>query len=456
MGIKNLKALLLSHGSLTPHEPDGDERFPAVFVDGFSVMMTMAYSCADEDEFRAAVEERVQHWTSVAESGRLVVFLDRGEIPIKQPLREQRRKATRDRAARHREFIAAAEADAAAEAAVTPEDREKEKEKDEHAEFAEEIRAEKQLKLQRIRFQLSIASHDVVRSLIASTLARAGEAVEVVFCDGVDAEMVMCARGRAEAERCGRWPLLVTTDQDALLFTSTDRMEKIVSTVSACYAFRPTAEAEYLCKLAALANGCDFFPGLGGICVSVESLRRAALFPEFSARNAAVSLCTRPMRLATQDALEPEVAAEAVDFIARYAAGDENIYREVPPGACCGRAFVRCALAAEWAESLPAPTGLGVVADMIACLPERRDPSPAEVERLMALEARARGARVTDAMLAQTAQLLGYGAGAGADAAAVFAVSGAKGLMRRLCDTSMFFNAEYVEIESEPRLLKLR
>ncbi len=452
MGIKNLKALLLSHGALTPHEPGGDERFPAVFVDGFSVMMTMAYSCADEDEFRAAVEERVQHWMSVSESGRIVVFLDRGEIPIKQPLRDQRRKATRDRAARHREFIAAAEADAAAEAVGARED----KQEDDHAEFAEEIRAEKQLKLQRIRFQLSIANHEVVKSLIESTLARAGDAVEIVFCDGVDAEMVMCARGRAEAERRGRWPLLVTTDQDALLFTSTDRDEKIVSTVSACYAFRPTESTEYLCKLAALANGCDFFPGLGGICVSVESLRRATLFPEFSVRNAAVSLCTRPMRLSTQDALEPEAAAEVVDFIRRYAAGDERIYREVPPGACCGRAFVRGALAAEWAEALPAATGLSVVADMIACLPARRDPAPEEVERLLALEARARGARVTDAMLAQTAQLLGYGASAGADGASAFAVSGAKGLMCRLRGTAMFFNAEYVEIESEPRLLKLR
>nr|AAP21120.1 G5R-like protein [Orf virus] len=298
-------------------------------------MMTMAYSCADEDEFRAAVEERVQHWMSVSESGRIVVFLDRGEIPIKQPLRDQRRKATRDRAARHREFIAAAEADAAAEAVGARED----KQEDEHAEFAEEIRAEKQLKLQRIRFQLSIANHEVVKSLIESTLARAGDAVEIVFCDGVDAEMVMCARGRAEAERRGRWPLLVTTDQDALLFTSTDRDEKIVSTVS---------------------------------------------------------------------------------------------------------------------DALPAATGLSVVADMIACLPARRNPAPEEVERLLALEARARGARVTDAMLAQTAQLLGYGASAGADGASAFAVSGAKGLMCRLRGTAMFFNAEYVEIESEPRLLKLR
>lgn len=438
MGIKKLKALLQRHGSLKSYEPRDDERYPAVFVDGFSVMMTMAYACSDEDEFRCAVSERVQFWRRIAEDGRLVVFLDRGEIKIKQPLRDQRRRAAKDRSGRHREFVEREEREA----------REREPPRDE--EFAEEIRAEKQLKLQRIRFQLTLASHDTIKFLISSTLRE--EPVEVIYCDGVDAEMVMCAQGRAEAEGGGRWPLLVTTDQDALLFTSTDRRPKVISTVSSCHLFSPTAEAEYLCKLAALANGCDFFPGLGGVGVSPESVARAALFSEFTPRNAAVSLCTRPMRLDVAPLARAE--AEAVcAFIERYAGGDEDIYDTLPPEGCCGRAFIRLALNEEWAESdLPEPTGLGAAADMIVGLPARRSPPPAEVAEL---ERAARTARASEQLLGRVAELLGYAAVAPPAPRAEFAVSASRGLMRRLRRTEFFFNSRGVEIESEPRLLKL-
>ncbi|AKC03339.1 hypothetical protein BVTX09c5_041 [Bovine papular stomatitis virus] len=440
MGIKNLKALLMSQGSLKPYEPADGERHPAVFVDGFSVLMTMAYSCMDEDEFRSSVEERIQHWTRVSASEKLVVFLDRGDIPIKQPLRDQRRRAIKERVNRHREIVARADADDG------PAD---------DGDFAEEIRTEKQLKLQRIRFQLSIANHDVVRSLITCTLQRAGGAVEIVYCDGVDAEMVMCTRGREEAARNGRWPLLVTTDQDALLFTSTDRMEKFVSTVSACYRYLPTDETEYLCKLAALTNGCDFFPGLAGISVGVESVRRMTLFREFNARNVAMSLCTRAMRLAAAERASAEAVADMISFIDRYARGDEGIYGAAPPSACCGRAFIRAALCEEWGDA-PPPTGLGAVADMIVGLPERREPPPEDVERLAELEASSRRGRVTDAQLARAAELLGYRVAEGDsdDAAAAIGVS-AKGVFRRLGASRVFFNPEHVEIESESRLLKL-
>ncbi|AIZ77292.1 putative FEN-1 like endonuclease [Parapoxvirus red deer/HL953] len=457
MGIKNLKALLLSHGSLKPYEPAEGERYPAVFVDGFSVLMTMAYSCADEEEFRTAVAERVQHWTRIADAGRLVVFLDRGEIAIKQPLREQRRRATRERANRNRAIVAKAEAEDLEEQKRLRDNREARDAQERQPappddEFAEEIRAEKQLKLQRIRFQLSIASHDVVKSLIASALRSAGENVETVYCDGVDAEMVMCTRGRAAAEAGGRWPLLVTTDQDALLFTATDRLPKVVSTVSACYLFTPTAETEYLCKLAALTNGCDFFPGLGGISVSVESLSRMALFEEFTPANVAASLCTRPMRLAGVERAERAAVADAVSFIERYARGDEGIYRCVPPDACCGRSFILGA-ALDDADALLAPTGLGVVADMIMHLPPQREPTPEELALLEDMEARARAGRVIDAHVMRTAELLGYSE-CQADLATT-SVSAAKGVLLRLRGTRAFVNAEHLEIESEPRLLKL-
>ncbi|WZD65648.1 FEN-1 like endonuclease [Bovine papular stomatitis virus] len=439
MGIKNLKALLMSHGSLKPYEPADDECYPAVYVDGFSVLMTMAYACMDEDEFRSSVEERIQHWTRVSATEKLVVFLDRGDIPIKQPLREQRRRAIKDRVSRYKELVSRADA---------------EDEPADDGEFAEEIRTEKQLKLQRIRFQLSIANHDVVRSLITSTLQRAGGAVEIVYCDGVDAEMVMCTRGREEAARCGHWPLLVTTDQDALLFTSTDRMEKFVSTVSACYRYLPTDETEYLCKLAALTNGCDFFPGLAGISVGVESVRRMTLFRAFNARNAAASLCTRPMRLDAAERASAEAVADIISFIDRYARGDEGIYGAAPPSACCGRAFVRAALYEEWGAAAP-PTGLGPVADMIVGLPERREPTPEDVERLAELEAGSRRGRASNAQLALAAELLGYRVADESESAAAAVAVSAKGVFRRLAGTRAFFNPECVEIESESRLLKL-
>lgn len=246
MGIKNLKAILLQHKSLSPICARGP--YQELFVDFMGLYISVAYSVTGVQELMAAVRDKVHHWHELG--AHVSLFVDRGHIAIKTPLRTQRRANLQSQRERKRAAVVSLEAQIC--------------ELDIHDEFYEEMRAGLETQLGRCRFFMYLAEDKNLYTIMENILDAMPPWVAVVHCDNVDAEFAMCARARDHAQATGEWPVLISHDQDTLCLSCTDMLPKIVHSANAEYILRPCAYTVYLVKLTLLINGCDFLPGLRG------------------------------------------------------------------------------------------------------------------------------------------------------------------------------------------------
>ncbi|AYO87520.1 TPA_asm: MC060R [Molluscum contagiosum virus] len=346
MGIKNLKALLLQHESLLARELPGEHA--AVFVDFMGVYIAAAYSAGSARELRSTMNAKLQAWR--ARAPRVVLFVDRGVIDIKRALRQRRQDSIAAACARKREAVRAL---AARASALDPADPF-------YAETREGLRA----RIRKARFYLFLAEAGNLYRLRDELLAAAPPGVAVVHCDEVDAEFEMCARALALARSTGRWPLLVSNDQDTLCLACADALPKAIASAGAEYELWPSTHAVYLAKLTVLLNGCDFFPGLAGLAVTRDTLPRFRLFEDFSMRNVLRSLAFRDYAL--RGAARVEDARAILRFIERYVALERAVYREPPPPPMSVHAFLRAALAPLWAPLAAARAAGTALLDALA------------------------------------------------------------------------------------------
>ncbi|ANS71143.1 fen1-like nuclease [Pteropox virus] len=335
MGIKNLKLLLVNQHTLKQCVEFPNGKYPGVFVDTMSIFMTLAYACGSQEELICAFAEKIQYWKSLGSD--VILFVDKGEITIKTKLREKRKKVLT----------------AAVEKKITDRDSILETIKcleNNQDEFADEMLADAQLKLEKKMFHISLGESVFVNNLVGKIISMLGEDVTVKVCEGIDAEMQMCIDAYQVAVETGLWPILASGDQDALLFATIDDLPKYFDTLSCIYEFLPCAYSAYISKLAVLANGCDFFPGLKGIMLTQKSIENMELFETFNAENAAISLATRNLVYTKGFDTLKAPCDEIVDFINRYAAGDITIYDDSLLEECDARCFIFTALRKKWLE----------------------------------------------------------------------------------------------------------
>ncbi|CCD83231.1 predicted FEN-1 endonuclease [Squirrelpox virus] len=431
MGVKNLLAVLSEHGSVT-EEPGPGGRFPAVFVDSMSIFRALAYFADCRETLRLSFVDLISQLLEVGD--RVVLFVDSGQIPIKDELRARRRQAAARTVERQEAEIVELErlAEARRAESAAADDMLDRGETEAHA---------RALKL---RFQVTAAAPGAAEALLAEVLRHPPPRTTVVAREGVDAELEMCRRALEEAAVGGAWPLLVSTDQDTVLMATADRLPKVVRTASKWFRVLPTLETEYLAKLTVLVNGCDFFAGLAGVQLDRRALARAALFGEFTAYNAArsvVALSKGRPRGSGDEAVDAEAI---VSFVNRYAGADPSIYEGAPPGASA-RGFALAGLAAAWRAFRRWPEGASPLAAMILGLEPRRAISPGELDTLARVERFYRAKPPSREAVAAVAAILGYStAGEGE---VVMALVDGRPMARH--EDGFYFNASCI-IENAP------
>ncbi|AST09475.1 FEN1-like nuclease [NY_014 poxvirus] len=333
MGIKNLKKLLTKNKSLVLVEDGINRKYDGVFVDTMSIYVAVANCYTNMDDLTNVFRKYIQKWIKIGNT--VTLFIDKGTINIKEPIRDKRRensKLTRERKRKDLENIKL----------------EIDKVKDQEL-MADEIITDMQLKMNKLAFQLYLLdSNNIKTSLktILSTLDDQDNNITTIYCDNKDAEFVMCLEARKQFSDRGTWPLIVSTDQDTMLFTSVDRHPKMIKTLTQLFRFIPTAEDEYLSKLAVLINGCDFFPGLYGSSLTTDNLDKIKLFSEFTLDNILTSLVFKNYykRPTTNDTVD---VYKIINFINNYA-NLEDVYSEDTPLQCTIQDFIFSALKERW------------------------------------------------------------------------------------------------------------
>ncbi|UXP55648.1 FEN1-like nuclease, partial [Monkeypox virus] len=246
MGIKNLKSLLLENKSLTILDDNLYKVYNGIFVDTMSIYIAVANCVRNLEELTTVFIKYVNGW--VKKGGHVTLFIDRGSIKIKQDVRDKRRKyskLTKDRKMLELEKCTSEIQN------VT-------------GFMEEEIKAEMQLKIDKLTFQIYLSDYDNIKISLNEILTHFNnnENVTLFYCDERDAEFVMCLEAKTQFSTTGEWPLIISTDQDTMLFASADNHPKMIKNLTQLFKFVPSAEDNYLAKLTALVNGCDFFPGL--------------------------------------------------------------------------------------------------------------------------------------------------------------------------------------------------
>ncbi|QGN68056.1 FEN1-like nuclease [Equine molluscum contagiosum-like virus] len=348
MGIKNLKSLLLRHKSLSPAAAPA--RHEHAFVDFMGVFIAAAYSVSSARELRRTLDAKMAHWRALAAG--VVLFVDRGDIANKLALRKRRKDSQQAQCERKRRELRAL---AARKAALDRAD----------ALYAEQ-RAEIDARARKTRFYLFLCSENNLYRLLDAALAALPAGLSVVYCDEVDAEFEMCARARACARSTGRWPLLLSNDQDTLCLACADTLPKtVLGAAGEAHLLRPCADTVYLAKLTVLVNGCDFFSGLAGLALTPRTFARFALFSEFTLGNVLRSLVHK--NYALRGAARADVGA-VLRFIDAYVSLERDVYRAPPPPPLSVQDFLLGALAPRWDAFAAALQGGSVLEQLHSAL----------------------------------------------------------------------------------------
>ncbi|APG58269.1 putative nuclease G5 [BeAn 58058 virus] len=147
----------------------------------------------------------------------------------------------------------------------------------------------------------------------------------------------MCKEAKNIADIKNKWPCLISTDQDSLLFSSCDENKKFIRTMKSLYVYIPCSKSRYLSKLVALVNGCDYFLGLSGMCITNKSLPNIKLFDDFTLENILQSIVTKNYFNKTKRNIDVN---NIIQFIDRYSDLDYDIYDIDIPEQCSIQEFI--------------------------------------------------------------------------------------------------------------------
>ncbi|AAF17931.1 gp049R [Rabbit fibroma virus] len=308
MGIKKLKTLLLKTGTLTQIDEIEKDDAREIFVDTMSFFVSVAYSVNNLTELYDSFLHYIQLWKTM---GKVTLFVDRGDIFIKDLVREKRKLATQQTIKRKQMEIEQL--------------RDFETFLDTEDVLYEEKKANVELRINKLMFHIFLAKNNQLKTTLDHALTML-EDVTILYCDGMDAEFVLCLNAKKLADEQGAWPLMISTDQDLLLFSCCDTSKKIIRTINGLYSFIPCATTKYLSKLVTLVNGCDYFPGLYGHCMTEKTLESVKLFEDFTTENIVQSLVIKNF---TNKTNKKVVDVEGmVQFVDRYAELDDSVYDE--------------------------------------------------------------------------------------------------------------------------------
>ncbi|CAC21292.1 54R protein [Yaba-like disease virus] len=315
MGIKNLKTLLLETGFLHKINNDNniEKNFSEVFVDTMSVFMSLAHCVYDLEDLKDKFYEYIQK----INNGNVTLFIDRGNIDIKEKLRFKRKTALTNTIKRKTLEI------------DTIYDRINKLNVNDA--FYEEIKTDFELKIQKLKFHNFLSNNNNVKFCLNESLLLVKEEVKIVYCDGIDAEFVMCCKAKELNFKTGNWPILISNDHDTLLFSSFDFIPKIIKTITQIYYYIPCLKSKYLSKIVTLVNGCDFFPGLYGICITTKSLNNIQLFDDFNIVNIVKSLTFKNYVNKSNKIINID---NIINFVNNYASLDSTVYhyKHIPDG----------------------------------------------------------------------------------------------------------------------------
>ncbi|QHR82593.1 Flap endonuclease FEN-1 [Brazilian porcupinepox virus 1] len=331
MGIKNLKTLLLEIGSLTKIISIIPECVDNIFVDTMSFFISIAHCVNNIDELNDTFFSYIDQWNKY---GNITLFVDRGTITIKESLREKRRNVSKNMSKKKILDIEKINNEISS--------------LDINDLFYNEIKTELELKIFKLNFYVFISNSNKIKELldkILLSLPLLYNNIKIVYCDGYDAEFIMCRDAKEIVNVTGKWPLIISTDQDTLLFSSCDSVKKIIKTMNQLYLFIPCSKSRYLSKLVALVNGCDYFSGLNGFCISDKSLTNIQLFDDFTLDNIIQSLIIKNYIRKTDKIIDVN---SIINFINRYSDLDYNIYDTTPPDSCTIQEFIFSATYKIW------------------------------------------------------------------------------------------------------------
>ncbi|AAL69790.1 SPV051 hypothetical protein [Swinepox virus] len=330
MGIKNLKTLLLETGSLYKITSIERNIINGIYVDTMSFFVSIAHSVNNVEDLYESFITYIYQWKKI---GNVTLFIDRGVIHIKESLREKRRALSQNTMQRKRLEI---------EKLTINIDN-----LDIDDIMYDEIKTDMELRLRKLTFHNFLSSSSKLKTLLESFLETVIDDVNIIYCDGIDAEFVMCKNAKKLADQTGIWPLMISTDQDTLLFSSCDYKKKIIKTMNQMFIYIPCSKSRYLSKLVALTNGCDYFNGLYGLCITQKTLESIPLFDDFTIDNIVQSLAVRNYTKKSTDKYIN--VQEIIDFIDKYSSSDDSVYSNTLPEKCVTiQEFMFSALYKKW------------------------------------------------------------------------------------------------------------
>ncbi|AUL80202.1 hypothetical protein [Vaccinia virus] len=345
MGIKNLKSLLLENKSLTILDDNLCKVSNGIFVDKMSIYIAVANCVINLEELTTVVRKYVNGW--VKKGGHVTLFIDRGSIIIKQDVRDKRRKYSKF--TKDREMLELEKCTSEIQNVT--------------GFMEEEIKAIMHLQIDKLTFEIYLSDSDNIKIALNEIITHFNnnENVTLFYCDERDAEFVMFLEAKTHFSTTGEWRLIISTDQDTMLFASTDNHPKMIKNLSQLFKFVPSAEDNYLAKLTALVNGCDFFPGLYGASITPTNLNKIQLFSDFTIDNIVTSLAIKNYYGKTNSTVD---VRNIVTFINDYATLND-VYSYVPPCQCTVQEFIFSALDEKWnnfkssyIETVPVPCQL--------------------------------------------------------------------------------------------------
>ncbi|AEN03650.1 FEN1-like nuclease [Yokapox virus] len=333
MGIKNLKKLLIKNNSLVLIEDDKDLKYNGVFVDTMSIYIAVANCYTNMKDIINVFRKYINRWIKIG--NHVTLFVDKGSIFIKEPIRDKRRKSsklTKERKCKDIENIKLK-----IENIKTNES------------FNEEQLTDMQLKIDKLSFQIYLLDSNNIKTSLNTLLSTFEEDnnISIVYCDNRDAEFVMCYEAKKQLYDKGEWPLLISTDQDTMLFTSTDYHPKMIKTLTQLFRFIPTSEDAYLSKLTVLLNGCDFFPGLYGTSLTTDNIDKIKIFNEFTLDNILTSLVFKNYYKKNNTYTNIDIY-KIIKFINNYANMEDDVYSEDTPSQCSIHDFIFSGLNERW------------------------------------------------------------------------------------------------------------
>ncbi|QCO69349.1 m049R [Myxoma virus] len=385
MGIKNLKTLLLKTGTLTQIDEIEKDDVREIFVDTMSFFVSIAYSVNNLTELYNNFLHHVQAWKTM---GKVTLFVDRGDIFIKDVVREKRKRATQQTIKRKQMEI---EQLRDFESFLGMEDA-----------LYEEKKTDIELRINKLMFHIFLANNNQLKTTLEHALTMLDD-VTILYCNGMDAEFVLCLNAKKLADEQGTWPLMISTDQDLLLFSSCDESKKIIRTINGLYSFIPCATTRYLSRLVTLVNGCDYFPGLYGYCVTEKTLESIELFEEFTVEHVVQSLVIKNFTNKTNKMVDVD---GMIRFVDRYAELDDSVYDERFDCVVTAQEFIFAALA-DRCMRLDDVRHCSVISALVCVLDPRQEITETGLRVVHALALKP-AKKVTEEDIATVVSIFGY------------------------------------------------